>query len=276
MGCISSIFEHYQDIYMGFIRFAGAALGMFIGGPIGAMVGFVIGSMIENFHNGDAKLFEKEQRNRENSSDPGQFEISLLILSAIIIKADGKPDQRELDYVRAHFVQQFGKTRANKAFNFFNEIIKNETISMQRACLQLQRRMSYNGRIQVIRYLFGIAASDGYVGVNEINEIRKMAGFLRLNRADFDTIADQFSNYRNRSGYQKADSSAYSSKSGYETLGISKSATDSEIKKAYRKMAKIYHPDKQHGASVAEVKIAEEKFKEISAAYELLQLERGF
>ncbi len=262
---------------MGFIRIAGAAIGWYAGrGPIGAMIGFAIGSLIENFYKGDAKQFAKEQQHRNDNSQPGEFEISLLILSAIIIKADGKADQREIDYVRNHFVQQFGKQRANKVFRFFNDIIKNEIVSTERACIQIQRRMSYNGRIQILQYLFGIAASDGYVGVSEINEIQKIAGFLRVSRIDFESVASQFTNYRSRNGYQKPDYSAYNSKSAYETLEITKMATVTEIKKAFRKMAKKYHPDKLHGASDHEKKISEEKFKEISAAYELLQIKHGF
>jgi len=53
-------------------------------------------------------------------------------------------------------------------------------------------------------------------------------------------------------------------KSLYETLEISENATESEIKKAYRKLARQYHPDVNKEAS------AEEKFKEINAAYEIL------
>ena len=51
----------------------------------------------------------------------------------------------------------------------------------------------------------------------------------------------------------------------YETLGVSKTATDKEIKKAYRKLASDFHPDKNPGNTVAE-----EKFKEVSAAYDVL------
>ena len=51
----------------------------------------------------------------------------------------------------------------------------------------------------------------------------------------------------------------------YETLGLSKSATSAEIKKAYRKMAIKYHPDKN-----PDNKAAEEKFKKAAEAYEIL------
>ena len=56
----------------------------------------------------------------------------------------------------------------------------------------------------------------------------------------------------------------------YEILGLSKGASASEIKKAYRKMAKKYHPDKLRGQDPAMIKGAEEKFREVQKAYETL------
>src|ERR671912_873113 len=51
----------------------------------------------------------------------------------------------------------------------------------------------------------------------------------------------------------------------YKTLGVDKKASDDEIKKAYRKLARQYHPDTNHGD-----KAAEERFKEVQSAYAIL------
>ncbi|MCQ2960266.1 MAG: molecular chaperone DnaJ [Bacteroidales bacterium] len=56
----------------------------------------------------------------------------------------------------------------------------------------------------------------------------------------------------------------------YEILGVSKTATKEELKKAYRKLAIQYHPDRQQGKSDEEKKAAEEKFKEAAEAYDVL------
>ena len=56
----------------------------------------------------------------------------------------------------------------------------------------------------------------------------------------------------------------------YEVLGVGKNATDDELKKAYRKLAIKYHPDRQQGKTDAEKKEAEEKFKEAAEAYDVL------
>ena len=58
----------------------------------------------------------------------------------------------------------------------------------------------------------------------------------------------------------------------YEVLGVSPSATDEEIKKAYRDLAKKYHPDKYVDSPLADV--AEQKMKEINEAYDVIKQRR--
>ena len=109
-----------------FIKWLGAGLGFTLGGPIGSILGFVVGNFIEGFTAGDvqrASTYSTSSR----SSQSGDFEISLLLLSAVVIKADGKIDARELAYVREHFKRMYGEERASHAFKLFNGFIKNIT-----------------------------------------------------------------------------------------------------------------------------------------------------
>ena len=59
----------------------------------------------------------------------------------------------------------------------------------------------------------------------------------------------------------------------YEVLGVPRTATDEEIKKAYRNLARKYHPDNYHDSPLAD--LAQEKMKEINAAYEQITKERS-
>ena len=136
--------------------------------------------------------------------------------------------------------------------------------------------MDHPSRLQLLHYLFGIAASDGYVSPNETNEIRKIAAYLYISRPDFEAAQAMFSGYNRQSSYQQGNYSSYNSDNAYKVLNVDKTASDEDIKKAYRKMAKKYHPDKIQHLGENHIKAAEEKFKQIKDAYEQLQTERGF
>lgn len=242
-----------------FTKWFGATLGFSFGGPIGGILGFVVGSFIDGFSKEDvnnAKRFSQSS----SSTQSGDFEMSLLILSAVVIKADGKVDKRELDYVRNHFIKMYGATRANHAFKLFSGIIKNDTISTRQVCMQIRQHMTHATRLQLIHFLFGIANSDGHVNEAEINMIHKIAGYLYINNHDYESLKAMF--------YDGVDNA-------YKVLEIEKSVTDAEVKKAYRKMVKKHHPDKLQHLGKEHLEGAEEKFRQIQKAYESIQKERG-
>ncbi len=242
-----------------FSKWLGAGLGWTFAGPIGGILGFVLGSFVDEFSEGEL-LNYKSEINQRKSTQSGDFEISLLVLAAIVIKSDGKVDKRELDFVRSSFISMYGKERANHAFKLFKGIISNNKISTRQVCLQINRNMNHPSRLQLLHFLFGVAKADGTVTEKELHKIHTIAGYLNINPHDFNSIKAMF--------YNEVDSS-------YKILEIEKSATDAEVKNAYRKMVKKYHPDKLRNLGPEHVKGAEDKFRQVQNAYEHIQKERG-
>lgn len=269
---------------MSIAKWIGASLGWSFGGPIGAIIGLAIGSMIDGAATNNPLLgqgssqqrqapyqrprrTQTRQRTRSRAeqqraqTQSGDFEVSLLILASIVIKADGQQDQRELDFVRKSFVDMYGKDRANKAFKLFSKINQQRDISTRQVCLQIKDMMDHSSRLQLLHFLFGIAKADEIVTEEEIDKIETIANYMGVSRRDYDSIKAMFYNSREQA---------------YKILEIPTTATNDEVKKAYRKMAKKYHPDKVAHLGDEHRKGAEEKFRQVQKAYEKIQAERGF
>ena len=241
------------------VKWIAAIIGFMLYRFPGAILGFIIGSVIDSFTSSSSSrrfsIFSEEQK-----VTPGDFELHLLSLSAIVIKADGQVSQQEMDYVRMYFVQAYGKERANAIFRTFNEVVKKRELSEARIAEFLALRTKYPARLQIVHFLFSIANADGRVSEAEAGKIQEIAGYLRIGSKDFESIRAMF--------FKTTDNA-------YKILEIEKSATDAEVKKAFRTMAKKYHPDKIQHMDAAHIKGAEEKFRRVQEAYEQIQKERG-
>lgn len=239
-------------------RWALAILGYFLLRLPGAIAGFLIGSLIDNM-SGKQRTFRTSFGPSQTVS-PADFELHLLSLSSLVIKADGNVTQVELDYVRQYFVQAYGKERANATFRMFNEVINKREISAQNICNLLRQRTRYESRLQILHFLFSIANADGHVSEPEVREINRIAGFLGVMSGDFESIKAMF--------FKNPDSA-------YKILEIDRNATNDEVKVAYRTMAKKYHPDKLQHLDEAHRRGGEEKFKKVQEAYDQIKKERG-
>ena len=206
-----------------FGKWIGGGLGFVMGGPLGAVLGFLVGSMIDN-----TTIQTSTYTGSPRSTAPGDFGMSLLVLIAAMMKADGKVLKSELDYVKQFFVRQFGQSTAGEALVMLKDILKQD-IPVSDVCMQISRNMDYSSRLQLMHLLFNISVADGTINALEIEAIEKMSGYLGIASSDFVSIRNMF--------VPETDSS-------YKILEIEPTATDEEVKKAYRRMAMKYHPDK--------------------------------
>jgi DnaJ like chaperone protein len=239
-----------QGRKQGYGKWIGGGLGWAFGGPIGALLGFAFGSMF------DATKVSRPAGGGAGSND---FVVSLLVLTAAVMKADGKVTRNELDYVKQFLMKNFGSQRATEYVKMLGEIVK-QNFSVQEMGLQIRQYMDYSSRLMLLQYLFGVAMSDGKAGNEEVSLIDSIANYLGISRSDYDSIKAMF--------IKETDSA-------YKILEISPDATNEEVKKAYRELAKKYHPDKVSHLGEDVKRAAEEKITQLNAAYEAIKEKRG-
>tara|TARA_Y100000590_G_scaffold468691_1_gene652600 strand:+ start:8185 stop:8928 length:744 start_codon:yes stop_codon:yes gene_type:complete len=235
------------------------SMGWVLGGPIGAIVGYAIASMDErNTRQGWGQTDAFQHQNYPRTK-PGDFIVSLLVLFAKVMKADNKLLKSELDYVKQFLRQQFTIRQTQEFMVLLKDILQQE-YALKDVCRQIQRSMDHPSRLEIIHILFGLSASDGEVHPEEVRVIHTIANYLNINQSDYKSIKAMFI----------GDSS-----SAYTILEIDSTVSDQDVKKAYRKMANKYHPDKVSHLGKDLQKVAEEKFKSVNNSYQTIKKERG-
>ena len=246
-----------------FLKWIGGGLGWAAGGPLGAVLGFVFGSMIDGMTSGEYAYDRNDQgpapRTGRPRAQPGDFKISLLVLAAAVMKSDNRVLKSELDYVKGFMVNQFGLQEAEQQLLALREILKQE-YDLHAVSSQIRQYMEYSGRLQLIHFLFGISMADGFTHPEEIRTIEKISLALGISNPDLQSIKAMF---------------IKDTTSAYKIMEITPDASDDEVKKAYRKMALKYHPDRVSTMGEDVQKAAKVKFQEMQAAYEQIKKERG-
>ena len=234
-----------------YVKWIGGGLGWVLGGPIGALLGFAAGSLFDS----SAGVV----RSNGLSTAQGDFVMSLLVLVAAIMKADGKVLKSELDYVKQYFIRSFGEAQSGQLLRTLGELIKQD-IPVMDVSYQIRDHLDYSSRLQFINLLFGISKADGKVSDSEVKLISQISNYLGISQADYDSVSSMF---------------IVNNDSNYKILGVDRNATDEDIKKAYRQMAVKHHPDKVSYLGEDLQKSAKEKFQVINNAYQAIKEERN-
>ncbi|MBO4328053.1 MAG: TerB family tellurite resistance protein [Bacteroidales bacterium] len=235
-------------------------LGWAFGGPIGGIIGYALGSL---FSSNRPRIMRSEVNEQfGNTEEKRDFNVTLLVLSAAVMKADGNVKKSELDYVKRFFLQNFGQERAENYIKMLRDILDKD-YNLYDVSRQVGRYMDYSSRLQLLHYLFGIAASDGVVTEAEIGVIHTISMYMGVGESDYLSIKAMFVREAN------------ASENAYKILGVDPNASDEEVKKAYREMAKKNHPDLVSNLGEDVRQAAEKKFQEINQAYETIKKQRG-
>lgn len=246
-------------------------LGFVLGGPIGALLGVLVGSMVES-HEADS---DSEWRRRLNSNGnttwsssssrskttSGDIQVSLLVLIACVIKADGRVLKSEINYIKPFLLKTYGEAGAREALQMLKQLLDKD-IDATAVSHQIGRNVNYSTCLEIIHLLLDLANADGEFVEQEEQVIRTISNAMGIQTKDLESMMAM---------YHKAKDPDWA----YKTLEIEPSATNEEVKKAYRRMAMKFHPDKVANAGEQLKQQATEKFRTINEAYEHIKTLRG-
>ena len=249
---------------MGYAKWIGGAVGWALGGPIGGVMGYWLGKMFSDdslaMDGGSGAMHGHQGRGQARPTRAGDFALSMVVLSAAVMQADERVLKSELDYVKQFFRTNFGQAQAEQLTLALREALKNP-VDVRGVCMQIRANMPHAKRLLLLQYLYGIARADGNVDPREVDLIRRMAAALGISDKDRASIEAPFHS-------DKPDP--------YTVLEIGRDASDAEIKRAYRRLALKFHPDKVRDMGEAYAKQAKTRFLEVQEAYENLKKVRGF
>ena len=235
-------------------------LGWAVGGPIGAVIGVVIGSLFDTSKS-ILKQEEWQDTSSNNKTTHGDIRVSIIVLIACVIKADGRVLKSEINYIKPFLLRNFGEEGARQALLLLKELL-NKDIDSIAIAQQIGQHTNYSTRLELLRVLIEVANADGNIDPVELQVIEGIAIAMSIQNADFQSILAL---------YQRQKDANWA----YTALEISPSSSNDEVKKAYRRMAMKYHPDKVANAGEEIRKQATEKFRGINEAYEHIKQQRG-
>ena len=237
-------------------------LGFAVGGPIGALIGVFVASMFDlsKDSQNDHESTRSTNHGRRRATQ-GDISVSIIVLLACVIKADGRVLKSEINFIKPFLLRTFGEERAKQALALLKQLLT-EDIDPVAVSRQMAQYINYSTRLEFVRLLLEVSNSDGDIAPEELNIIEIIATNMSVQPADYQSLLALYQRHKDVNW-------------AYTALEISPSATNDEVKKAYRRMAMKYHPDKVANASEELRKQATDKFRGINEAYEHIKQQRG-
>ncbi|MBQ7495480.1 MAG: TerB family tellurite resistance protein [Bacteroidaceae bacterium] len=271
-------------------KWIGGFLGLLSGGPIGALAGFVLGTLFDKLTSDGGQLMDDGSYGGDSYSSSysggsyvndeamdtargtrNGFLFSLLTLASYIIKADGKIMHSEMEAMRQFLRMNFGEMAVTQGEQIMRQLFERQKqvdaqqpgayhITIIDCCHQLRSVLNESQRLQLLSLLASLAKADGNVAPEEINALREITIELGLSEMELNSMLNLGST---------------TLKDAYAVLEIPETATDDEVRAAYKRMVVKHHPDRVASLGEDIRAAAEKKMREINEAKELIYKARG-
>lgn len=260
-------------------KWLGGFIGFMAGGPLGALAGIVLGAIFDVFTEGGTSASPNNHFTNGNQYSRQQiyegqrngFLFSLLVLASYIIKADGRVMHSEMQLVRNFLRTNFGDAAVPQGEQILRKLFDEQDRmnrtnpyafkdTIRQCCSQIAMNLSPSERLQLLNFLVLISQADGIVSPEEVIALKEVAGYLELSANEVDSMLNLKSE---------------SIDDAYKVLEITPSATNEEVRTAYRKLALKHHPDRVATLGEDIRNAAEKKFQEINAAKDKIYQARG-
>lgn len=263
--------------------FAGKIIAGLIGfsalGPLGLLIGLYVGHQFDKGLGGFRPMSAEQQKEVRDS-----YFRTVFSLLGNLAKADGRISQAEIALAEA-LMGKMGLSSAHRkeAIELFKGGAKGD-FSLDKTLDSFMATCGRHNNLKrsLLNDLISLAIADGELHRAEQDLLRTIAGRLGFSAALFDQFIAmikaqaQFKDSTGGGGSYKAQTSANQLSAAYTALGVEQSSSDSQIKRAYRKLISENHPDKLIGQGMPEdmVKLATERTQEIQTAYDLIVASR--
>ncbi|MBN2653113.1 MAG: co-chaperone DjlA [Spirochaetales bacterium] len=264
-------------------KIIGGVLGFFLGGPLGAILGATAGHYVAD----DKKTRKKFFTNIGGNRSEVVFFSGLFSLIGKVASADGSISQQEVAVINQFIDRNFrlDPVRKNYAMAIVHQAARSHE-SAEDIAMQLRAELSSKPQVRelLIDILVAVAAADGSFLSTEERMIRNICAILGFADSFYFSVKERYVNADGSSRQQQyrqshaSSTSSLSEQQAYKILACEKGCSDEELKKAYRKLVKKYHPDALSSQGVSDDfrEVAKRRYLEIQEAFDLLTARRKF